>query len=83
MSPSRRIFLLILISLSSTVRADCPKCYKDQQPIDPAHGLSADGRVRLLVGIAVGTASDSWANPPGTNIPNQRLAEAAGNGMGM
>src|SRR5215213_9235981 len=83
MNSSRSISLLIFISLSSTVYADCPNCYKDQEPLTAAHGLSADGRINLLVGIAVGSTSDSWANPLGTTFPNQRLAAAAANGMGM
>ena len=83
MKTSRYILLLILISLHTTAYADCPDCFKDQQPLDPAHGYSADGRVKLVVGIAVGNGSESWASPAGTTIPNQRLAAAAGQGMAM
>lgn len=50
-------------------------------PLDPLRGYSADGRVNIIVGIAVGGTSDSWANPPGTNTPDQRLAAATGEGM--
>jgi hypothetical protein len=70
MNLSRCIFLLILLSLSSTAYADCPNCYKDQQPLDPARGYSADGRVKVVVGITVGSSGDSWASPPGTTTPN-------------
>jgi hypothetical protein len=80
---SRCILLLILVALHTTAYADCPDCYKDQQPLDPAHGYSADGRVKILVGIAVGNGDQSWANPPGSTTPNQRLAAAAGQGMSM
>lgn len=83
MKTSRSILLLILISLHPTAYADCPDCYKDQTPLTAAHGLSADGRVKIVVGIMVGSVGDSWANPPGTNIPDPRLAAAAGQGMTM
>ena len=75
--------LLLLIPLVSAAYADCPKCYKDQQPLTALHGHSADGRVKILVGISVGGGPDSWAHPPGTTIAQQKLAEAAGQGMGM
>lgn len=83
MKTSRSILLLILISLHPTAYADCPDCYRDQQPLDPARGYSADGRVKIVVGIAVGNSADSWANPPGTSTPDPRLAAAAGQGMTM
>ena len=83
MKTSRSILLLLLISLHPTAYADCPDCYKDQTPLTAAHGLSADGRVKIVVGIMVGSVGDSWANPPGTNIPDPRLAAAAGQGMTM
>jgi len=63
--------------------ADCPDCFKDQRPLDPARGYSADGRVKIVVGIAVGNGSDSRASPPGTTTSNQRPAAAAGQGMTM
>jgi len=45
--------------------------------------LSADGRVRVLVGVLVGPSSESWANPPGTTTADPLLAAAAGRGMSM
>jgi hypothetical protein len=59
MKTSRSILLLILISLHPTAYADCPDCYRDQQPLDPARGYSADGRVKIVVGIAVGNSAES------------------------
>jgi hypothetical protein len=80
MKASRYILLLTLISLHTTAYADCPDCFKDQEPLSSARGTSTDGRVKIVVGIAVGNGDESWANPPGTAIPNQRLAAAAGRG---
>jgi hypothetical protein len=59
--------LAIVIALAPIAFADCPNCYRDQQPLDPAKGRSADGRVRIVVGIAVGPGGATWGNPPGTN----------------
>ena len=47
------------------------------------HGTSSDGRIKLIVGIVVGASAESWAEPPGSNIPDARLANAAGQAMGM
>jgi len=59
------------------------RCYKDQEPLGAAHGYSSDGRVKILAGIEIGPQGESWANPPGTNTPDQRLAAAAARGMYM
>lgn len=39
MKPSGCLFLTLLILLYAAVYVDCPDCYKDQQPLDPARGL--------------------------------------------
>ncbi|MBA3242267.1 MAG: hypothetical protein H0T60_13645 [Acidobacteria bacterium] len=83
MKSSVFLFLTVLTLFSITVYADCPDCYNDQQPLDPAHGFSSDGRVKVLVGIKVGPASDSWSNPPGTTIADHAVAAAAAQGMSM
>lgn len=58
-----RLLLIVLILTPIPVAADCPDCFKDQQPLDPAHGTSTDGRVKVVVGIAVGLSNESWSNP--------------------
>ena len=75
--------LAVVIALAPSAYADCPNCYRDQQPLDPAKGLSKDGRVRIVVGIAVGPGGASWSNPPTTNIADPTVATAVGKGMGM
>lgn len=82
MRQSLTLLLVALLLLSSTAYAECPLCYKDQQPFAPNHGY-IDGRVKVLVGIQVGSSNGSWANPPGTNVPNQQIATAIGQAMGM
>lgn len=75
--------LALFLLLALTAYADCPTCYYDQQPLEPLHGYSADGRRRVLVGISVGPTGESWADPPGGTVPNQALATAAGKAMSM
>jgi hypothetical protein len=77
------LLLSLVFLFPSTAYADCPNCYHDQQPLDSARGHSADGRVKILVGIAVGPASHAWASPPGSFTPAPQVGTAVSSAMSM
>lgn len=79
----RHLYLTLMLVLLTplTALADCPNCFKNQTPMQPRNGETADGRRIINVAIRVGASSESWAATPGSMTVNTAIGMAARSAM--